>query len=50
VYRFNGELYYVDRAEKKMVKADESQLKDAKDKAIVKDNLKSKNKDHHKKG
>jgi hypothetical protein len=38
VYRYQGELFYVDREEKKLVKADESELKDATHKTIVKDN------------
>lgn len=39
VYRFQGDLFYVDREEKKLVKADESELKDATHKTIVKDNI-----------
>jgi hypothetical protein len=38
VYKYQGELYYVDRKEQKLVKADESQLKDAKNKAVVSTN------------
>jgi MFS superfamily sulfate permease-like transporter len=38
VYRYQGDLFYVDREEKKLVKADESELKDATHKTIVKDN------------
>jgi hypothetical protein len=49
VYRFKGETFYVDRDKKELVKVtDESQLKDAKDKAIVKDGMHSQ--DSHKKG
>jgi hypothetical protein len=50
VYKFKNELFYVDRAAQKMVKADESQLKDVKDRAIVKDNLNTNNNVSHKKG
>lgn len=35
VYKFKGELWYVDRESKQMVKADESQLKDSKHKVMV---------------
>lgn len=35
VYSFNGELWYVDRESKQMVKADESKLKDSKHKVMV---------------
>lgn len=35
VYKFNGEMWYVDRASKEMVKADESKLKDSKHKVMV---------------
>ena len=38
VYKFQGEMFYVDRNEKKIVKADESELKDATHKTIVKEN------------
>jgi hypothetical protein len=38
VYKYQGELYYVDRKEQKLVKAEESQLKDAKNKAVVSTN------------
>ncbi|MBT1699860.1 hypothetical protein KK083_23435 [Fulvivirgaceae bacterium PWU4] len=37
VYKFQGELFYVDRDEKKLVKAEESELKDATHETIVKD-------------
>src|SRR5688500_8750572 len=37
VYKYQGELYYVDREQKKLVEIDESQLKDAEHKAIVSD-------------
>lgn len=37
VYKFQGEMFYVDRDEKKIVKADESELKDATHETIVKD-------------
>ena len=47
VYKFNGEMWYVDRATKEMVKADESKLKDSKHKVMVHEgtttNAKSKN-------
>lgn len=35
VYKFNGEMWYVDRESKEMVKADESKLKDSKHKVMV---------------
>jgi len=35
VYKYQGEMYYVDREQQKLVKADESQLKDAKNKPTV---------------
>jgi gas vesicle protein len=38
VYKYQGELYYVDREQKQLVKIEESQLKDAAHKAIVSDN------------
>jgi hypothetical protein len=38
VYKYQGELYYIDRKEQKLVKAEESQLKDAKNKAVVSTN------------
>jgi hypothetical protein len=44
VYKFQGELFYVDRDEKKLVKADESELKEATHKTIVKDNTAKDNK------
>lgn len=37
VYKFQGEMFYVDRDEKKLVKAEESELKDATHETIVKD-------------
>lgn len=37
VYKFQGEMFYVDRDEKKIVKAEESELKDATHETIVKD-------------
>jgi len=36
VYKYQDGLYYVDREEKKLVKIEESQLKDAEHKAVVK--------------
>jgi hypothetical protein len=38
VYKYQGGLYYVDKEEKKLVKIEESQLKDAEHKAIISDN------------
>lgn len=38
VYKYQGELYYVDREQKQLVKIEESQLKDAEHKAVVSDN------------
>lgn len=38
VYKYQGELYYVDREQKQLVKIEESQLKDAAHKAVVSDN------------
>ncbi len=38
IYKYQGGLYYVDKAEGKFVKIEESQLKDAEHKAIVSDN------------
>jgi hypothetical protein len=35
VYKYQGELYYVDREQKQLVKIEESQLKDAEHKAII---------------
>lgn len=47
VYKFKGEMWYVDRESKQMVKADESKLKDSKHKVMVHEgsstNAKSKN-------
>jgi penicillin-binding protein len=37
VYKYQGELYYVDREKGQLVKADESQLKDSDEKVIVKE-------------
>ena len=34
IYKYQGEFYYVDREQKQLVKIEESQLKDAEDKAI----------------
>jgi hypothetical protein len=34
IYKYQGELYYVDREQKQLVKIEESQLKDAEHKAI----------------
>ena len=41
VYKYQGELFYIDRVEKKLVKADESALKDAKHQVIIKENMNS---------
>jgi hypothetical protein len=38
VYKYQGELYYVDREQKQLVQIEESQLKDAEHKAVVSDN------------
>ena len=35
VYKVNGEMFYVDREQKQLVKAEESNLKDAKDPAVI---------------
>jgi len=35
VYKYQGGLYYVDKEEKKLVKIEESQLKDAEHKAVI---------------
>ncbi len=37
VYKYQGGLFYVDKEEKKLVKIEESQLKDAEHKAIISD-------------
>jgi len=37
VYKYQGELFYVDREEAKLVKIEESQLKDAEHRAIISD-------------
>lgn len=37
VYKYHGELYYVDRDRQELVKADESQLRDSEHKVIVKE-------------
>jgi hypothetical protein len=37
VYKFQGEMFYVDRDKKELVKAEESELKDATHETIVKD-------------
>ncbi|MEO5602112.1 MAG: hypothetical protein ABIR06_14430 [Cyclobacteriaceae bacterium] len=41
VYKYQGELFYIDRVEKKLVKAEESVLKDAKHQVIIKENMNS---------
>ncbi len=41
VYKYQGELFYIDRVEKKLVKAEESALKDTKHQVIIKENMNS---------
>jgi hypothetical protein len=50
VYKFNDEMWYVDRETKQMVKADESQLKDSKHKVMVHDGLAKDDSNKKKKG
>ena len=38
IYKYQGAFYYVDKEEKKLVKIEESQLKDAEHKAVISDN------------
>jgi hypothetical protein len=39
VYKYQGGLFYIDREQKKMVKVEETDLKDSKSQVIVKDNM-----------
>lgn len=44
VYKYQGELYYVDRDQKQLVPIEESQLKDAEHKAIISDDAQDESK------